>query len=370
MSSFEINIPIRFSDADDVKEAFASSYGYSEQIQVGGVTANNPISKEEFVKQKCINFILDVVKTELVKNEEKSAKIIAEQLANERATEVTQWFDNRRLESIGGIDAYQQFPQVNSISIETYENESINFTLTAVDPNNLPVTFFFTTSFSNGSIIENSPEFTYIPNENFYGTDIIKFKANNGSLNSLEASVQIEVKRKIYVQNGFISTRKNQDVEILLNAFNAMGNNISFTIEKNPDFGQITAGNPFIYSPQNNFVGNDSILFSAQDDFNKSNTATYDISIVDLLVQSQNYSVNANDSITIELIAIYASGEVTFNILTQPLNGSLNMTPGANSLVIYTPNNDFVGTDSFEYQATDEYGQSNIATIELNVNQI
>ena len=74
MAAFTINIPIRTLDADDVKNAFASSYGYEDTVAIGGVTVPNPITKEEFVKQKCINFMLDITRAYLIKVEEISAR--------------------------------------------------------------------------------------------------------------------------------------------------------------------------------------------------------------------------------------------------------------------------------------------------------
>jgi hypothetical protein len=41
-------------DAIIIKNAFVFSYGYNSTVEIGGVTVANPISKEEFVKQKCI----------------------------------------------------------------------------------------------------------------------------------------------------------------------------------------------------------------------------------------------------------------------------------------------------------------------------
>ena len=63
MPSFTINIPIRNADADDVKAAFASAYGYNATIMQGnGISVANPLSQEQFVQQCCINFMLDITK--------------------------------------------------------------------------------------------------------------------------------------------------------------------------------------------------------------------------------------------------------------------------------------------------------------------
>jgi hypothetical protein len=56
------------------------------------------------------------------------------------------------------------------------------------------------------------------------------------------------------------------------------------------------------------------------------------------------------------------------NVVTAPQHGTL--TPGTvSSIVFYTPNTGFSGTDSFTYKATDDQGvDSNIATVAITVN--
>jgi hypothetical protein len=63
------------------------------------------------------------------------------------------------------------------------------------------------------------------------------------------------------------------------------------------------------------------------------------------------------------------TGDVpTFTVVTQPQHGTL--TAGTvSSIVYYTPNTGFSGTDSFTYKATDGQGvSSNIATVTITVN--
>jgi hypothetical protein len=56
-----------------------------------------------------------------------------------------------------------------------------------------------------------------------------------------------------------------------------------------------------------------------------------------------------------------------FSIVGNPQHGTL--TPGTvSSIVFYTPNTGFIGTDSFTYKATDGQGvDSNIATVTITV---
>jgi VCBS repeat-containing protein len=51
--------------------------------------------------------------------------------------------------------------------------------------------------------------------------------------------------------------------------------------------------------------------------------------------------------------------------VSNPTNGSVTLN--ANGSFVYTPNNDFTGTDSFTYKANDGQADSNVATVTVNV---
>jgi len=62
------------------------------------------------------------------------------------------------------------------------------------------------------------------------------------------------------------------------------------------------------------------------------------------------------------------TGTVTATRLTNPANGAL--TFGSNGNFTYTPNADYFGSDSFTYRASDSTGNSNTATVTINVTAV
>jgi hypothetical protein len=364
MASFNIDIPIRNIDAEDVKEAFASSYGYQDRIQVGGIFVNNPISKEQFVQQKCINFILDILSSSLIKNEENTAKEIAKTIVSQRAADVTQWFDDRRLESIGGLESFQKFPIAESLQLTSLTNKPVSFTLTGTDPDNLPLTFIFTKNPSNGIISGESPNFTYTPNLNYSGNENLKFKANNGSKNSLEANLDITIEQSIYVNDLNLTLRKNQNKLIALAAFNFEGQ-LNFEIIEQPENGSLTGSDPLNYLPLEDFIGTDSFKFKATDDVNESNVGTVNLDIVDLIVFSENYTTSQDIAFQIQFAVANSEGNLNYEIVSGPVHGQLSSI--TNDTLTYTPNENYVGNDNFTFRASDDYGSSNLGTITIEV---
>lgn len=282
MQGFTINIPIRTEDAEDVKEAFAASYGYVPSIEVGGLFVNNPITKEEFVQQKCVNFMLDIVKMHLVKTEELAARAAANDIAQARAIEVGQWFDNRRMESIGGSSVFENFPSIDNQSVITNKNSSLIVTLTGTDPDNLPLSFEITSQPVHGTLEGISPDYVYVPSQDFYGSDLFKFKANNGTKNSLEGTINITVHRTITAHPQSITLNKNNSANITLTCSDNVGPTLNYTIIGQPLNGSLTGTVPDLtYTPNQDFIGTDSFTFKASDDSLESNVTAVDITIYD-----------------------------------------------------------------------------------------
>ncbi|EQD72258.1 lipoprotein, partial [mine drainage metagenome] len=59
---------------------------------------------------------------------------------------------------------------------------------------------------------------------------------------------------------------------------------------------------------------------------------------------------------------------LTFAIVSQPANGTVNLTNASTGAFTYTPNAGFSGTDSFTFDASDSGGASNTATETVTVN--
>jgi hypothetical protein len=85
---------------------------------------------------------------------------------------------------------------------------------------------------------------------------------------------------------------------------------------------------------------------------------------------NENIQTNSGAPVQITLTGTdpIAGDLLTFTVVTPPQHGTL--TPGTvSSIVFYTPNTGFSGTDSFTYKATDGQGvDSNIATVTITVN--
>ena len=145
-----------------------------------------------------------------------------------------------------------------------------------------------------------------------------------------------------------------------------------------------TSDDTVIYTPDDNYVGDDSFAYTVTD----SEGVTSEKATVTITVSGVNDIPVANDDgattdqdtpVTVDVRNNDTDsedgtplGEIT--ITTQPTNGTVaiddNGTPGDTSddTVVYTPNPDYIGDDSFTYTINDSEGTpSDPATVTLSV---
>lgn len=144
----------------------------------------------------------------------------------------------------------------------------------------------------------------------------------------------------------------------------------------------------FTYSPNHDWFGTDSFTYRLDYGQGYSNTAYVEIQVIAVndapVAYDQKVSTQYDTPIQITLTASddnFGSGPyrltgetdpssviqealLTFEILTDPQNGSLNL---ALPVVTYTPTAGFVGMDSFTFKVNDGVFDSNVATVRILV---
>ncbi|MBD1581572.1 tandem-95 repeat protein [Pseudoalteromonas sp. S16_S37] len=156
----------------------------------------------------------------------------------------------------------------------------------------------------------------------------------------------------------------------------------SVTVKTSPSKGQISINNGTVtYTPNANANGSDSFTYTVKDSAQaESNVATVSITItpVNDLPVAANFTPNISEDTPTSALTVRASAtdvedtNPTGNIelATQPTKGSVNIDQTAGTL-IYTPNANETGTDSFTYTILDSAGgRSNVATVSINIGAV
>ena len=171
---------------------------------------------------------------------------------------------------------------------------------------------------------------------------------------------------KAYNMN--IKLHSNNIYEGKLNATGAK----TYNIVKKPEHGTLTynkTSGKFVYCSNKNFVGTDSFTYNVNNGKTNSNTATVTINLTNQapITKNVNLNITHNTDYSGTLKATDADNDkLTYKIASNTTHGTL--ISNSNGTYTYTPNINFVGTDSFTYVANDGITNSNPATVTINLN--
>ena len=265
----------------------------------------------------------------------------------------------------------------------TQEDGSTTISLTATDPNGQAVTFAITTDPTSGTATLSGTDITYTPNANFYGTDSFAYTASNGTYTSDPVTITITVTGEDdgnpTTNDVSATTDEDTAVTIDLDATEIDGDNYSFSIVTQPTNGTLGSinGNQVEYTPNQDFNGTDTFTFEATDDrTSRRNVATATITVNAVndapvandvtASMDENKEFNRFQPVTITLDATDVEGDaLTYSVVGDVTSGTLGSV--SNNQIIYTPTQDFNGTDTFTYKANDGTANSNTATVTITV---
>ena len=177
-------------------------------------------------------------------------------------------------------------------------------------------------------------------------------------------------------------TAEDQDVAvdedsqkiIVLSGHDPDGDPLTYHIVNGPSNGVLSGSAPNLnYTPNTNFSGNDEFTFVVNDSIADSNTATVVIAVNpvnDAPVANNDSVVTTKNKAKAVLVLANDSDvegdELSIDSATSEVHGTTAIQ--ANNTVIYTPEPDFVGEDSFEYTVKDGVSGVDTATVTISVN--
>ena len=276
-----------------------------------------------------------------------------------------------------------QLPSVQNIAFTVEEDASATFSFLGTDPLSGTLTYSLSSQPQNGQIQINGSSAVYTPNPNFNGVDTFAYFATNADGNSNIGSIVATISQvDDEPQTSDITATTNEDeaIDITMNLIEVDGDNILFTIINNPSNGTVSfAGAIATYTPNQNWYGTDTFTFQVEDSNARkilnSATATIIVNSVNDAPEVANVSasVNSRQSFNSESVDINLEGtdvegdELTFSIVNDVSNGSTSLS---GSIVTYTPNANYDGTDTFTYKANDGQLDSDTASGTITVTDI
>ena len=283
------------------------------------------------------------------------------------------------------VPAAEAFDQ----DLTTPESTPLEITLNAVDPESDPLTYVIVDGPTHGTLeyeANELPVLTYIPNTDWYGEDTFTFKATDGLVESNIATVTIDVTSVNYpplANDDHYAT--DEGVELVVPAPGVLGNDnendpldrIIADLEDEPAHGTVNLkeDGSFTYVPDAGYLGEDSFTYNMLGIPPEMIMSQYaDEATVYIMVNTkpiandQNLATVEDKALPITLTGDFLTpGPEVWTVKTQPAHGTLS---GTEPNLVYTPESDWFGTDSFTFSVNDGIYESDIATITVEVTPV
>ena len=175
-------------------------------------------------------------------------------------------------------------PTIHNITITTDYNTSTLVVLPKKDIDKDTLTYKITRIPNNGQSVVKDNIISYHPNKNFSGEDNITYEAYDGKNISLMKTITFIVKPVInhipIINNINATINKNTQFIINLQPFDVDNDTLSYSFNTQPTNGTLTLVDyTLTYTPNNNFIGLETISFHANDGELDSKVKTLKISI-------------------------------------------------------------------------------------------
>ena len=157
---------------------------------------------------------------------------------------------------------------------------------------------------------------------------------------------------------------------VLANDTDDDGDSLFAELVQSPANGDLTLGpdGSFTYVPDSEFQGVDTFQYKANDGTAQSNTATVSINVGEVddppVAEDGSISTVEDTAVSFKLNATDPDSSTLTYIVETPTFGELS---GTAPDLIYTPNANYSGPDSFTFVANDGTSDSNTATISITV---
>jgi hypothetical protein len=267
----------------------------------------------------------------------------------------------------------------------TAEDTALNIAKPVTTDADAGDTVTVTATATNGAIVKNSDgSFTFTPTANFNGTAVITYSATDGKVTTPVTATQNVTVTAVNdaptvtaaavpaidedSTAGAVITVTKADVDA--------GDTVTVTATVPAAQGTVTANadGTFTFRPALNFNGTANVTLSATDG-HVATPITVDVPIVvnsinDPAVLSpltaaatSGVATNLSDVLTVSDVD-GPSAAIVVSIKTGPTNGDLTESGGD---VIYTPDADFIGTDTITFTLTDNGGLAKDYTVTITV---
>jgi DNA/RNA endonuclease G (NUC1) len=287
-------------------------------------------------------------------------------------------------------------PGTESFSVSTVEDTSKSITLNAVSANNNPLTFTIVNAAAHGTLTGTGADRVYTPASDFVGTDSFTFRASDGSNNSNISTVTITVTE--YNENPTANNdakSAQEDTQLIFSAADLLVNdnagdsnevgqtlNVTNVAVTANTHGTVTfSAGQITYTPDANYNGSTDFNYQVCDNGTTNGVADAKCAtgVVNVTIDpvNDNPVANPDSAVTDEDTAITIdvlgndtdidADNISIESVGNAAKGILVVTGGK---VLYTPNQNANGADSFSYTVNDGHGGASAGAVNIVINAV
>ncbi|WP_084708087.1 Ig-like domain-containing protein [Leucothrix mucor] len=232
---------------------------------------------------------------------------------------------------------------------------------------------------ANGSAVISNGKVVYTPDAGFAGTEIFWYSVRDisGALFGTKITVTVtgvNLNEYPVANPDSVTTARDTGLQILPLS-NDTGAGLTITQVNNPSFegGTVTVSNNQVsYTPPVGFAGTDTFWYAFEDSQGRSNSAPVTIEVTGVDVSA--YPVGNPDTVT-----AYQNTALTIDVLANDTGAGLVIDSSnpyslkggsvaiSNNKLLYTPAQDYVGSDNIWYVFKDSLGRSNSSVVNITV---
>lgn len=235
---------------------------------------------------------------------------------------------------------------------------------------------------SHGSISGKGSAVTYTPALDFHGEDTFRFQVSQGT-NNAQADVVITVDPVADAPRPTDDTLSVDEdtsavLDVVSNDTDPEGDGLSLIAVGTAGFGDVEVedgpGGTVRYTPDLNHTGADSFTYVIEDATGLTATGEVAVTVLPL----SDSPLAADDLVTtdedVEVLVAVLDNDIHPDGIGLALDSVGSATSGSTSVdgdqVLYVPDLDFHGTDSFTYTVVDPLGETDSATVTLTVSSV
>ncbi len=270
-------------------------------------------------------------------------------------------------------------PVANDTAITTSEDRDYTGLLPAFDSDGDGLTYSIIIGPANGrsTVSDNAVgTFSYRPVEDYTGLDSLTFSVTDGVLSD-SATVLITLTAVNDAPLAFVATVKtDEDIDYDGSVFASDIDNdlLTYSLLTDPSYGTVTitdsSSGTYTYSPKVNYSGSDSFTFTSSDGM-LSDTSKVLITVPAVNDAPIAYDLEIGTYEDTEYSGSVSGFDVendmlTYNILTNPSNGTVSITNSSLGTFTYSPTINYNGDDSFTFTINDS-NYSDTATVSIRI---